>query len=113
MRILDLKNEDESIVKNILEFSRLDQVEPKHVEWLWENRLARGKLTLLAGEPGIGKSQTVIDIIARLSTGDLWPDVPERGPLRRAPLGSSIYGRIRQWTTWRGANGSERISGRD
>jgi putative DNA primase/helicase len=84
VRILDLKNDDEATVKNVLEFSRLDQVEPKHVEWLWQNRLARGKLTLLAGEPGIGKSQTVIDVVARLSTGDLWPDGG------RAPLGSSI-----------------------
>src|SRR5262249_34355637 len=51
---------------------------------LWQNRLARGKLTLLAGEPGIGKSQTVIDIIARISNGGFWPDGG------RAPLGSSV-----------------------
>ena len=69
MRILDLKNGEESTVRTVLELSRLDQVEAKHVEWLWQNRLARGKLTLLAGEPGIGKSQTVIDIIARISNG--------------------------------------------
>jgi predicted ATP-dependent serine protease len=40
-----------------LQFVRIDEVEAKHVEWLWLNRLARGKLTLLAGDPGIGKSQ--------------------------------------------------------
>ena len=74
MRILDLKNDEESTVKTVLALSRLDQVEAKHVEWLWQNRLARGKLTLLAGEPGIGKSQAVIDIIARISNGGFWPD---------------------------------------
>jgi putative DNA primase/helicase len=57
-----------------LQFARLDEVEAKHVEWLWPNRLARGKLTLLAGEPGIGKSQTACDIGARLSKGAEWPD---------------------------------------
>src|SRR5262249_27870103 len=59
-------------------------VEPKQIEWLWENRLARGKLTLLAGEPGIGKSQISLDIAARISKGDLWPDGGH------APLGSVV-----------------------
>jgi len=84
VRILDLKTEDEAAVKNLLKFSRLDQVEPKHVEWLWENRLARGKLTLLAGEPGIGKSQISLDIAARISNGGLWLDGGH------APLGSVV-----------------------
>ena len=67
-----------------LQFARLDEVEAKHVEWLWHNRLARGKLTLLAGEPGIGKSQTACDIGARISKGAEWPDGS------RAPRGSVI-----------------------
>jgi putative DNA primase/helicase len=80
-KIFPLPDDDEC---GGLQLTRLDQVEPKHVEWLWPNRLARGKLTLLAGEPGIGKSQAVIDIIARLSNGDAWPDGGG------APIGSSI-----------------------
>jgi len=84
VKIIDLKTKDEAAVKNLLEFSRLDQVEPKRVEWLWENRLARGKLTLVAGDPGIGKSQISLDIAARISTGDSWPDG------RRAPLGNVV-----------------------
>ena len=67
-----------------LQFARLDEVEAKHVDWLWHNRLARGKLTLLAGEPGIGKSQTACDIGARISKGAEWPDGS------RAPRGSVI-----------------------
>jgi putative DNA primase/helicase len=57
-----------------LQFARMDEVEAKHVEWLWLGRLARGKLTLLAGDPGIGKSQISIDIAARISKGGRWPD---------------------------------------
>jgi putative DNA primase/helicase len=57
-----------------LHFARMDEVEAKHVEWLWPNRLARGKLTLLAGDPGIGKSQISVDITARISQGSRWPD---------------------------------------
>jgi putative DNA primase/helicase len=54
------------------------------VEWVWRGRLARGKLTLLAGEPGIGKSQISLDVAARVSVGGLSPDGG------RAPLGSVI-----------------------
>jgi putative DNA primase/helicase len=57
-----------------LQFARMDEVEAKHVEWLWQGRLARGKLTLMAGEPGIGKSQISIDIAARISKAGRWPD---------------------------------------
>jgi len=49
-------------------------VEPEPVEWLWPGRLARGKLTLVAGDPGIGKSQIAIDAAARTSAGLDWPD---------------------------------------
>ena len=31
-------------------------------------------MTLLAGDPGIGKSQISIDIAARITTGAEWPD---------------------------------------
>ena len=67
-----------------LQFARMSEVEAKHVEWLWQERLALGKLTLLAGEPGIGKSQISLDVAARISIGDNWPDGGG------APLGSVI-----------------------
>jgi hypothetical protein len=54
------------------------------VEWLWQNRIARGKLTLTGGDPGLGKSQIAIDIIARITTGGQWPDGGH------APQGSCI-----------------------
>ena len=50
------------------------QVEMKPVEWVWRNRLARGKLTLITGDPEMGKSMIGFDIIARLTRGSTWPD---------------------------------------
>ena len=35
-------------------------VKPEPVEWLWPGRIALGKLTLIAGEAGLGKSQLSI-----------------------------------------------------
>ncbi len=42
-------------------------------EWVWPDRIARGKLTLLGGAPGSGKSALVTDVIARLTAGRAWP----------------------------------------
>jgi putative DNA primase/helicase len=53
---------------------RLSEVEPKPVSWLWPGRFALGKLALIAGDPGLGKSFLSLDIAARVSCGTVWPD---------------------------------------
>jgi len=44
------------------------------INWIWKNRLAKGKLTLLGGDPAMGKSQIALDMIARITTGTAWCD---------------------------------------
>lgn len=39
------------------------------VSWLWQDRLARGKLTLIAGDPGLGKSYVTLDFASSVSNG--------------------------------------------
>jgi hypothetical protein len=46
----------------------------REVPWLWPLRLARGKLALFQGDPGLGKSLISLDLCARLSTGRPFPD---------------------------------------
>jgi putative DNA primase/helicase len=43
-------------------------------ESLWKGHLLRGAQELFTGIPGIGKSQSHCDLIARVSRGDAWPD---------------------------------------
>ena len=45
------------------------EIEMEPVKWLWPGRVALGKHTCLAGEPGTGKSQLTIDLAARVSLG--------------------------------------------
>lgn len=63
---------------------RAADVTPEKIEWLWPGRLARGKITLLEGDPGLGKSTLTIDIAAKLSTGMRLPwgiELPPTGTL--------------------------------
>ena len=49
----------------------LADVTPRAVRWLWPDRIPLGKLTLIAGEPGQGKSFLTMDLAARVTTGCL------------------------------------------
>jgi hypothetical protein len=49
-------------------------IQPEKIKWLWKNRIAIGKLTIFAGDPGLGKSQGTLDMAARLSRCDCFPD---------------------------------------
>jgi hypothetical protein len=51
----------------------LSDIEAKPVCWLWPGRIARGKLTILAGDPGLGKSQIAASIAAIVTAGGCWP----------------------------------------
>jgi hypothetical protein len=50
-------------------------VRRERVSWLWPGRVPFGKLTLLEGDPGLGKSTLALDLIARATTGRPMPDV--------------------------------------
>lgn len=52
----------------------LRDAERTSVHWLWPGRIPLGKITVMAGDPGLGKSFITLDIAARLSTGAPWPD---------------------------------------
>ncbi|WP_180106060.1 MULTISPECIES: AAA family ATPase [unclassified Acinetobacter] len=48
-------------------------VNNKKIDWLWRDWLPQGKLTLLAGPAGIGKTTLMIDIAASISRGGMLP----------------------------------------
>ncbi len=49
-------------------------IEPAAIDWLWKDWLAKGKLHLLAGQPGKGKTTLGVDLTATTSIGGVWPD---------------------------------------
>ena len=52
----------------------LSDVETQQVDWLWQRRIPLGKITILDGDPGMGKSLLSIFIAACVSTGHPMPD---------------------------------------
>ncbi len=64
----------------------VSQVREEAIRWLWPGRIPLGKLTLLDGDPGLGKSLVTLDLVARLTTGRAMPDVeaptPNPSPVR-------------------------------
>ena len=51
----------------------ISEVEREQVQWLWPGRIALGKLTILDGDPGLGKSTLAYDLAARITSGRALP----------------------------------------
>lgn len=56
------------------EYDYYSEVEETEVEWLWYPYIPYGKLTLLQGDPGEGKSTFIINIAVLLTQGKDMPD---------------------------------------
>lgn len=56
-----------------IEYRCLSNISSRPISWLWPGRIARGKVSMLAGNPGLGKSQLTASMAATVTTGGLWP----------------------------------------
>lgn len=54
--------------------------------WLWPQQIAAGKVTVIVGENGLGKSSIAADLAARVSKGSPWPGQEETS----APWGTAL-----------------------
>ena len=60
-------------------FTLYSDVEATAVRWLWYPFIAVGKIALLQGDPGDGKSTMMMNLIAELSKGGTMPDGKQVG----------------------------------
>jgi RecA-family ATPase len=63
-----------SPVKRSVELVRMAEVEEKPITWLWDGFLPSGKLTLLAGAGGTGKSTLAFSMASIVTTAGYWPN---------------------------------------
>ena len=66
---------------------RATEINPEPISWLWLGWLARGKLHILAGAPGCGKTTIALKFAATLTTRGTWPD-GSRAPVRNVLIWS-------------------------
>jgi putative DNA primase/helicase len=63
-----------------------EDVKMEKIEWLWQNRIPLGQLSMIMSDPGLGKSTLSLMIAAHISQGRPWPD----DPMVRCPQGSVL-----------------------
>ena len=56
----------------------LADIRPQAIRWLWPGWIARGRLSLLIGHPGEGKSWAALAIAAAVTRGNVFPDTADR-----------------------------------
>lgn len=72
-------NEDAKV-----ELLRGTDITPEAVQWLWPGWIAAGKVNILGGAPGTGKTTLAGAMTATVTTGGRWPDGA------RSPVGSVV-----------------------
>ena len=63
---MEQRNENKTELKMI----KMSDVQSQTVDWLWYPFIPYGKLTIIQGDPGDGKTTLVLNIAARLSKGE-------------------------------------------
>jgi len=53
---------------------KMSEMTMRPIAWMWPAMIPYGKLTLIAGDPKLGKSTAGLSLIATLTTGGIWPD---------------------------------------
>ena len=61
-------------LKGGLQYDYFSDFKDKRIAWLWQDRLAVGKLNLVCGYAEKGKSQITLSIAATVTTGGQWPN---------------------------------------
>ena len=59
----------------------LSEVELQEVEWLWYPYIPFGKITIIQGDPGEGKTTLGLRLAAACSNGHGFPGMEERAPI--------------------------------
>jgi putative DNA primase/helicase len=57
-----------------VELLRGDKIKPEPISWLWPGWLAKGKLHIIGGAPGTGKTTIALSFAAIVTRGGVWPD---------------------------------------
>lgn len=66
--------EAESKDSKYINYRTASDIQLKAYNWLWPSRFAKGKVSMISGNPGLGKSQLCASMAATITHGGTWPD---------------------------------------
>lgn len=64
----------------VLQSRPLSSYESREIEWLWQNRIPLGCVTLIEGDGGVGKSSIIAAIGSAISSGRALPEDATKSP---------------------------------
>jgi len=79
LRVVEQTTAPGEIVSSIV-LVRASSVTPKRLEWLYQDRIVLGNMTLICGPPDVGKDAVMVDLISRGTIGRRWPDRENPNP---------------------------------
>ncbi len=69
-----------SLREEIVEIIRMSEVDEQEVEWLWKPYIPFGKVTIIQGNPGEGKTTLALRLCAACTNRKSFPDMAELEP---------------------------------
>ena len=73
-----------------LKILNMDEISVTEVEWLWYPYIPYGKITIIHGDPGDGKTMMILQLASILSRGDKLPCLLYTSPSPRDPKTSRM-----------------------
>lgn len=74
LKIFEINNEINTKPNWSAKLTKASTINPLAIKWLWPQWIASGKLTILAGAGGTGKTTVALNLAATLTNGGEWPD---------------------------------------
>jgi RecA-family ATPase len=82
--------EEKIKTSGIPKLTPLSEVEPEEVSWLWRPYILIGKVSIIEGDPGLGKTFLSLAVSAAVSRD--WPLIDEDGsPAQKIDIGKVLY----------------------
>lgn len=76
-----LQVKEENVENNNLTLISMETIQSQSVGWLWYPFIPYGKLTIVQGDPGEGKTTFVLNLAAKLSRGECFGEDSKREPI--------------------------------
>lgn len=72
--VIDMMREHERAAQPQVRMLCAADIEPERIDWIWLGHLAAGKMHIIAGQPGTGKTTIALALAATVTAEGRWPD---------------------------------------